>query len=702
MAIVNFLKATWLSLAVLCLLMTHCFGLSQHSTFKGSKHNSHQKTSRLSLNEQKFPDTPKYDDLTKKENLTILVDDGKWVMKEGNFLSSDECVAFSSFGETLDKTGWNTLYIETKDSVDPIRQAWAAGFLEGYQTQKQISQFHGYLRQSIEREWEDLENYYDELTDSLEKKLSKEALEGYKGQTAKFWNGINLAMAQTRGVLSGCNARAEEEHESPLKWTDLLIVNADGELGDLSAALKAKKNSTESFVDSRFRQEEFDPAGLMKQEGVDTPKDLWKKLLLKSHCSLLIKPVTEEGSKKISELYAGHNTWDDFMAMNRFFKTYSFKLNGSDDKDGFETSKLLFSSYPGCISSADDYYLSNHKLWISETTLQILDRSIYQAALSATESVPNFMRIMSATRSAKDGDEWISLMKEVNTGTYNSQWVVLDYNKFEAGSEDLPAGTLIVMEQAPGKIVDGDMTDRMVDQGYWASYNRPFFGEIAEISGYKTTADKFGDVFLTSKNPRAIQFEMLAGTVKDLKSMKLVLRYNPYSQNNSLKSDPASGIAARYDLEDSKHRVPFGAIDAKVTSASLMERLGSVVVAGPTDENLPEFKWSDFPDVEHEGLPERYHFPWVEIEADRLSPDASGLIEDQELAKSFLELEGKVEGSKSEVMGDNMRFSTKSGEATSLQALATQRKAEEKEVIQKSSPLWKMLGLAKTMDEGPI
>jgi hypothetical protein len=42
-------------------------------------------------------------------------------------------------------------------------------------------------------------------------------------------------------------------------------------------------------------------------------------------------------------------------------------------------------------------------------------------------------------------------------GTYNNQYIVVDLNKFQPGSE-LQPGLLTIVEQMPGLVVSGDLT----------------------------------------------------------------------------------------------------------------------------------------------------------------------------------------------------------------------------------------------------
>ena len=42
---------------------------------------------------------------------------------------------------------------------------------------------------------------------------------------------------------------------------------------------------------------------------------------------------------------------------------------------------------------------------------------------------------------------------------------------------------LWVAEQLPGNMETGDVTDVLLSQGYWASYNRAYFNKTLEMTG---------------------------------------------------------------------------------------------------------------------------------------------------------------------------------------------------------------------------
>ena len=50
--------------------------------------------------------------------------------------------------------------------------------------------------------------------------------------------------------------------------------------------------------------------------------------------------------------------------------------------------------------------------------------------------------------------------------------MIVDYKLFEPGKE-LVNNTLWVLEQLPGEIHSEAMTNVLISQGYWASYNIP-------------------------------------------------------------------------------------------------------------------------------------------------------------------------------------------------------------------------------------
>ena len=72
-------------------------------------------------------------------------------------------------------------------------------------------------------------------------------------------------------------------------------------------------------------------------------------------------------------------------------------------------------------------------------------------------SLLSWIRVIVANRMADDGAAWSEIFARFNSGTYNNQWIVVDYNKFTPG-QPLADGVLWIVEQIPGMVEGADMT----------------------------------------------------------------------------------------------------------------------------------------------------------------------------------------------------------------------------------------------------
>ena len=108
------------------------------------------------------------------------------------------------------------------------------------------------------------------------------------------------------------------------------------------------------------------------------------------------------------------------------WKTYDFPLPHSAART------IAFSSYPGIAGSTDDYYMMSSGLAVTETTLSMLTDEPYDKLDdSSHNTIPDFLRIMVANRLARSGPDWVRSMQRSWTGTYSSQWLVLDTKELE-------------------------------------------------------------------------------------------------------------------------------------------------------------------------------------------------------------------------------------------------------------------------------
>ncbi len=100
--------------------------------------------------------------------------------------------------------------------------------------------------------------------------------------------------------------------------------------------------------------------------------------------------------------------------------------------------------------SLDDFYLTSSGLATTETTLFIYDKALLHNL--RTDVVMEPIRVMVANRLATNGDQWTDIVARENSGTYNNQWMVLDYKVFNQDTKKLKDGVFTVLEQLPKKV----------------------------------------------------------------------------------------------------------------------------------------------------------------------------------------------------------------------------------------------------------
>jgi len=62
-----------------------------------------------------------------------------------------------------------------------------------------------------------------------------------------------------------------------------------------------------------------------------------------------------------------------------------------------------------------------------------------------------------ANHAANSGKEWYEIFSKFNSGTYNNQYMILDYKLFEPYNA-LKNNTLWIIEQIPGEVAGEDAT----------------------------------------------------------------------------------------------------------------------------------------------------------------------------------------------------------------------------------------------------
>lgn len=581
-------------------------------------------------------------------------------LKHGSWVQ----VATAKYNNTVEHTGWAYLSVAATEDPRVSRELkmYAAGFLEGIMTAKSIRDFQHNANigmQASEEKHRALGNIHDMFGSSVSTICNKSGMAPHAAlldRTAPedaWWRQARYAVLQAWGTLDAYNRQVALVKGKAMSMVDLLVLNSDGETPELemgydmeesllrqsqtddssnsdddldsnATSTSTKDNATakhQSFLQRSVRhrsnkpQAKHDPVAqrahlLRDVKGLTS--DAWRRIKQSSgRCSALVRLTA--GNR---DLMVGHTTFSDYSEMTRVFKYYDLPL-GPD-----VVRRMGFSSYPGVAGSTDDYYLLDSGLVITETTLSMLSDEPYDKLGNNNDKVPDFMRIMLANRLARSGQDWVELMRKSATGTYSSQWMVVDYNKFKPGVPP-QNGTLFVLEQVPAFQHSQDMTSRLNTQGYWASENRAWFKDVRDFMGASEAEEYHGKLYSADKNPRARIFHATAPQVQSLAEMREEMRRNrwPHEDVGEGDNQPDHAISARGDL-DKDHPNPNGGVDAKVTNFCLAKSLMADAVSGPTSATQKPFRWTDaasgkelYPGTPHDGLPDVWNFDWV-----RMSP----------------------------------------------------------------------------------
>lgn len=548
--------------------------------------------------------------------------------------TKQEDVAWGYMKDELDKNGWIKLYIQTSDSttVSNDVRMYCAGFIEGMLTAVRISQFYSNFYQTIMKD----ESNAQAL--NIIRKVFEDELEFVKTNSNfhpgtisiepgdPYWKHMRFQFVQLWALKDGYNFVAMGKGVRMLDLIDFLVINSHAELPELMQAyslqaiekrqkfqaapvafLQTPKNNGSTISRLPVAPERMGK-NLTTSEKKKVDDDWEDRLIKRGRCSALVRAAPEN-----KDLLVGHTTWGDYASMTRIFKYYHFELPGAYTK----STVIGFSSYPGCISSTDDFYILDSGLTVMDTSLEILNMDLYNrvAEFPVNSHVPDFMHIMVANRMASSAPHWSVLYTERNSGTGNAQWMIVDYNRFVPG-KPVPDGTLWVIEQIPGTSFKKDVSFMLRDTGYWASYNRPYFPQIRDMTGHTEAEARYGGLYSYGSGPRASIFKSVAPLSEHIMDMRSIMNRNMWPNEGILPNEPGHAISARMDLAFSK--IPNGGIDAKVVNRCLFRGMQVQAISGPSHDKQAPFKWMDgaaeinkgWP---HMGLPDVYDFNWVQL-----------------------------------------------------------------------------------------
>lgn len=524
---------------------------------------------------------------------SVLLDaeTGKLLLVDGRH---PDAVAWANLTNAIHETGWAFLEVRTTDRCNDSLQAYAAGVAEAAVSQELIYMHWMNTVVNYCGPFEYEVGYCERLKSFLETNLNWMQRMMESGEDTNYWHQVRLTLLQLKGLEDSYEGTiAFPTGKFSIKPLGFLLLQLSGDLEDLEPALNKTKT---------------------------------KRVLGSGSCSALIKLLPDR-----SDLLVAHNTWNSYRHMLRILKKYwfYFQEGPQDDSPLVAGNKQTFSSYPGTIFSCDDFYVLGSGLVTLETTIGNRNPELWKYVLPQG-CVLEWVRTLVANRLAIDGSSWTNDFKKFNSGTYNNQWMVVDYKAFIPGRPNPGSRVLTILEQIPGMVVVADKTTELYQETYWASYNIPYFETVFNHSGLPILVERYGDWFSYHKSPRAQIFRRDHVKVHDVNSMMRLLRYNDYlhdplSQCRLCQPHPnaENAISARSDLNPANGSYPFqalqqrshGGIDAKVTNVSLARALGMLAVSGPTWDQVPPFRWSTSPfsGLLHMGQPDLWKFPPVTV-----------------------------------------------------------------------------------------
>ncbi|KAF8357984.1 hypothetical protein PRIPAC_92979 [Pristionchus pacificus] len=499
---------------------------------------------------------------------------------DSGYTSCDVDIAKAQLVNSINTTGWGLLDVEiASDKVPEWLQGYAAGFVEGRTTRDLIAL---QIYNTAEEYCDGAEDYCNRLAIFLLQNLQYMREQIEKNPKDIYWRHVNVSINQFAGMIDGYHGKINQKlSDNDLVIHPLYLIQLAGDIEDLEVKLGKPKHLRRTWIGS-------------------------------GHCSALVKV-----DDKNTNLLFSHVTWSSYSSMLRLQKRYRFKLHHTPG------NTYTFSSYPGSIPSVDDFMLTSSKLAIFETTISNYNKKIMNHTTPST--LLCWVRSQLATRLSSSAEEWAVTFSRHNSGTYNNQWVIVDYKKFRPGAHKLQRGLIHVLEQLPGYVQHADMTAHLNKKRFWPSYNMPYFPDIYEDSQTAALADKYGDWFTYDKTPRALIFARDEKSVVDVDSMRRLMRSNNYMQDPLSRCDcnppysAENAIACRSDLNPANGTYPFealafrdhGATDVKITDINLIETLSFDAVAGPTYDPTPIFSWKTTPfkdSVRHAGQPDEFRF----------------------------------------------------------------------------------------------
>jgi len=255
----------------------------------------------------------------------------------------------------------------------------AAGYVEGILTQHRMHQHYQNIRSWLNNNFANktVPPAFETWFQAQDKWLRSQAK---AHPTDERWQGMLRIVTQLDGIVEGYNEQAPEDEK--LSLYDWQLIQATGDIFDL--------------IPTIVKSQAPDWERMPLHEVMDVVR-------ANSHCSGLIR-VTGD----MSDLFMSHVAWFNYGSMLRIFKSYDFDVASPG-------RRTAFSSYPGLLSSLDDFYMNSpSQLGMVQTTNNVFNKDLYK--LVKPESLFAWQRVRGANLLANTGEEWVEVIRADNSG----------------------------------------------------------------------------------------------------------------------------------------------------------------------------------------------------------------------------------------------------------------------------------------------
>ncbi|XP_014472865.1 PREDICTED: putative phospholipase B-like lamina ancestor [Dinoponera quadriceps] len=494
---------------------------------------------------------------------------------QGNDLASVKLnVARAYYKTSILESGWSIIEIETSSKYPDTVQAYAAGLLEGSLTW-----------QLIHHHW------YNTVNVICEKQADK------CQKLMRFLRG-NTAIVRERAELLGAT-------DPFWHMVRLFYIQLDGLEAGWRFAVRRSRQTVE--MDSGHFLWLAMAADLPDLELAPNVTDHTKGMIC-------LKNLPRNGLEPLIAI--GHTTAAPYAKMLRLLKKYTFGYHVLPMlKSAAPGRSVMMSSYPGALSSHDEFYLiqgHNRELIVAKIPLAVINH--HWNLTKMKDQVMSSAKTMAANRLATNGRVWSRILLLQNGSEGARQWITLEpHNR-----------VVMLVEQLSGIARVADISEQFAATGALCRTGN------ARLRDVKVAIDDNDEEGNGESNDDITRGELVARLQKNITTVESFRRLmRGYSHEDTATATETAAIitttatinededragrilAYRGDLEDNGSASPFGVIDAKIVLADVNGVKSFEAASGPSTLGgaRKPFRWSKaFPNVSHVGQPDVFKF----------------------------------------------------------------------------------------------